>query len=456
MNRGLLNKQKSYFNKNYTKDYEFRHNQLEKLYKSIKNHEDKLLESLKQDLGKNEVEAYVTEIGLIYRSIKYFQKKLKPFMKPQRTKNEIILFPDKGYIHYEPLGSVLIIGPFNYPVQTTLEPLVGALAAGNCVVVKPSEKTPNVSSVLQSIIETTFDEEYIAVVQGDKETTSELIHLPFDFIFFTGSNRVGKIVMKAASHNLIPVCLELGGKSPAIVDKHANLKQSAERIVWAKFTNAGQTCVAPDYVLVEKSVKKKFFDLLIDTINKFYKDKKYYGKIIDIEATKRLVDLIESDRVFRLHGGTYNLEDNYIEPTVLDLEFNDIELSKSMVDEIFGPILPVISYDNSTEMINYIKGNPKPLALYLFTKNKSFEKKILNEISFGSGGINTALIQVSSTHLPFGGVGDSGIGSYHGKHSFELFSHKKAVVKTRFRLSSVNIMYPPYNKLIKVVKKILS
>lgn len=456
MNKNLLNKQKTYFNKNDTKDYEFRHNQLEKLYKSIKNHEDKLLESLKQDLGKNEVEAYVTEIGLIYRSIKYFQKNLKQFMKPKRTKNEIILFPDRGYVYYEPLGSVLIIGPFNYPVQTTLEPLVGALAAGNCIVLKPSEKTPNVSFVLQSIIETTFAEEYIAVVQGGKETTSELIHLPFDFIFFTGSNRVGKIVMKAASDNLIPVCLELGGKSPAIVDKNADLKQSAERIIWAKFTNAGQTCVAPDYVLVDKSVKKEFMNLVINTIKKFYSDKKYYGKIIDKEAMERLIELIEADRLFAMHGGKYNLETNYIEPTVLDLEFTDIELSKSMEDEIFGPILPIISYDDSIQMISYIKDKPKPLSLYVFTKDKSFEKKILDEISFGSGGINTALIQVSSTHLPFGGVGASGMGAYHGKHSFNLFSHQKAIVKTRFSFSSVNIMYPPYSKLIKIVKKILS
>ncbi|MEJ7174810.1 aldehyde dehydrogenase [Staphylococcus caprae] len=443
---------KQFFKTNKTKELKFRKHQLKILRKSIKNHENELLEALEKDLGKNNVEAYATEIGVLLKSIKIARKELKNWTKTKQVDTPLYLFPTKSYIKNEPYGTVLIIGPFNYPVQLVFEPLIGAIAAGNTAIVKPSEHTPNVASVIRNVIEDSFDSNYISVVEGRINETQTLIHLPFDYMFFTGSEKVGKVVYEAAAKNLVPVTLELGGKSPVIVDDTANIKVASERISFGKFTNAGQTCVAPDYILVDRKVKNDLINALKQTITEFYgkniKESPDFGRIVNEKHFNRLNELLEIHKNNIVFGGKSSKEDLYIEPTILE---NTNVQDKVMQEEIFGPILPILTYDSFDEAIEIIQSKPKPLSLYLFSEDENASHRVLDELSFGGGAINDTLMHVANPNLPFGGVGASGIGQYHGKYSFDTFSHMKSYTFKSTRLES-SVYFPPYKGKFKYIK----
>jgi len=447
-----FNNSKAFFNTHKTKNLKFRKQQLKLLSKNIKNHENELLDALYKDLGKSKVEAYATEIGMLLKSIKLMRKELKNWSKTKQTDTPLYLFPTKSYIKKEPYGTVLIIGPFNYPVQLVFEPLIGAIAAGNTAIVKPSELTPHVAIVIKDIIEDTFDEAYVSVVEGGIEETQTLLSLPFDYMFFTGSEKVGKIVYEAAARKLIPVTLELGGKSPVIVDDTANIKVASERISFGKFTNAGQTCVAPDYILVQRKVKNDLIKALKKTITEFYGENieksPDFGRIVNQKHFNRLNDLIQIHKDNVVFGGNSSKEDLYIEPTLLDNITND---NKIMKEEIFGPILPIITYDNFDEVLEIIQSKSKPLSLYLFSEDENMTHRVVEELSFGGGAINDTLMHLANPNLPFGGVGSSGIGQYHGKYSFDTFSHMKSYTFKSTRLES-SLFFPPYKGKFKYIK----
>lgn len=450
--RDKFNNSKAFFNTHKTKNLKFRKQQLKLLSKNIKNHENELLDALYKDLGKSKVEAYATEIGMLLKSIKLMRKELKNWSKTKQTDTPLYLFPTKSYIKKEPYGTVLIIGPFNYPVQLVFEPLIGAIAAGNTAIVKPSELTPHVAIVIKDIIEDTFDEAYVSVVEGGIEETQTLLSLPFDYMFFTGSEKVGKIVYEAAARKLIPVTLELGGKSPVIVDDTANIKVASERISFGKFTNAGQTCVAPDYILVQRKVKNDLIKALKKTITEFYGENieksPDFGRIVNQKHFNRLNDLIQIHKNNVVFGGNSSKEDLYIEPTLLDNITND---NKIMKEEIFGPILPIITYDNFDEVLEIIQSKSKPLSLYLFSEDENMTHRVVEELSFGGGAINDTLMHLANPNLPFGGVGSSGIGQYHGKYSFDTFSHMKSYTFKSTRLES-SLFFPPYKGKFKYIK----
>lgn len=438
-----------------TKSVEFRKEQLSRLKKAIQHHEKEIIQALYMDLRKSEFEAYATEVGFVLDSIGYMMKHLDEWMKPEQVKTPLHLLPAKSFIMREPYGSVLIIGPFNYPFQLVMEPLIGAIIGGNCAVLKPSEATVHTTQVIGKIISSTFPPNYIRVVEGEKEETSALIHAPFDFIFFTGSVAVGKIVMKAAAERLTPIALELGGKSPAVIDHTANLEVAAKRIVWGKFVNAGQTCVAPDYLLVHHEVKDKLVHLLKKTMSDFYgkdiQQSSDYGRIVNQRQFDRLKALIQKESQFISAGGNVDSEDLYIEPTLLEGVSWD---SPSMEDEIFGPILPIMTYDRLETAVRQIRKRPKPLAAYFFSENEKATNYFLEELPFGGGCINDTISHVGSSHLPFGGVGPSGMNAYHGKTSFEAFTHAKSILKKSTKLP-VNIIFPPYKNKVKLVKSLL-
>ena len=450
--RDKFNNSKAFFNTHKTKNLKFRKQQLKLLSKNIKNHENELLDALYKDLGKSKVEAYATEIGMLLKSIKLMRKELKNWSKTKQTDTPLYLFPTKSYIKKEPYGTVRIIGPFNYPVQLVFEPLIGAIAAGNTAIVKPSELTPHVAIVIKDIIEDTFDEAYVSVVEGGIEETQTLLSLPFDYMFFTGSEKVGKIVYEAAARKLIPVTLELGGKSPVIVDDTANIKVASERISFGKFTNAGQTCVAPDYILVQRKVKNDLIKALKKTITEFYGENieksPDFGRIVNQKHFNRLHDLIQIHKDNVVFGGNSSKEDLYIEPTLLDNITND---NKIMKEEIFGPILPIITYDNFDEVLEIIQSKSKPLSLYLFSEDENMTHRVVEELSFGGGAINDTLMHLANPNLPFGGVGSSGIGQYHGKYSFDTFSHMKSYTFKSTRLES-SLFFPPYKGKFKYIK----
>lgn len=450
----FLKEHKRYFNTGKTKEINFRISQLRNLRNSIKKYEKEILDALYKDLGKSEFEGYTTEIGFTLNSIKHALKNLKRWIKPKKVRTSIFQFPSKGYIISEPYGTVLIIGPFNYPFQLLIEPLIGAIAAGNCVVLKPSEATTNVTKLLEKIINETFDSNYIRLVQGEKKTTEALINSPFDYIFFTGSAAVGKVVMEAASKNLVPVTLELGGKSPAIVDKSANLEVIVPRLLYGKFVNVGQTCVAPDYILVHKEIKENLIETLKKTIVNFYGDNilenKDYGRIVNERHFNRLIDILSKDNKKVIYGGDYNKESHFIEPTLL----NNITYEDAvMEDEIFGPLLPILDYEDLDDVIKDLNIRHKPLALYVFTEDKKVEEKILNSVSFGGGCVNDTLSHVAEACLPFGGVGNSGMGTYHGKESFKTFSHRKSILKKSTKIN-LKFIFPPYRDKVSLVRKI--
>lgn len=443
---------KAFFNTQQTKDISFRKDQLKKLSKAIKSYESDILEALYTDLGKNKVEAYATEIGITLKSIKNARKELKNWTKTKNVDTPLYLFPTKSYIKKEPYGTVLIIAPFNYPFQLVFEPLIGAIAAGNTAIIKPSELTPNVTRVIKRLINETFDANYIEVIEGGIEETQTLIHLPFDYVFFTGSENVGKIVYQAASENLVPVTLEMGGKSPVIVDETANIKVASERICFGKFTNAGQTCVAPDYILVHESVKDDLITALSKTLREFYgqniQQSPDYGRIVNLKHYHRLTSLLNSAQMNIVFGGHSDEDERYIEPTLLDHVTSD---SAIMQEEIFGPILPILTYQSLDEAIAFIHQRPKPLSLYLFSEDENATQRVINELSFGGGAINDTLMHLANPKLPFGGVGASGMGRYHGKYSFDTFTHEKSYIFKSTRLES-GVHLPPYKGKFKYIK----
>lgn len=445
---------RDFFQTQSTKDIKFRKKYLKALKKSIKKHESDILDALKSDLGKNKVEAYATEVGFVMKELSYIIKELKNWAKTKSVTTPMMQFPAKSFIKYEPYGTVLIIGPFNYPFQLVMSPLIGALAAGNCAVVKPSEMTPQTSMVVQEILEEVFPEDYVKVVQGEKEVTSQLLDERFDYIFFTGSTKVGQIVYEKASKHLTPVTLELGGKSPVIIDDTANLKVAAERIAFGKFMNAGQTCVAPDYVIIDNTVKMKFVKALQTTIQEFYgaqiEQSEDFGRIVNDNHFNRLVNIIEDSRQQVIYGGESNADELFVAPTII----LDPELSNSvMQQEIFGPILPIIGYDTFNEVYDIVEQYEKPLALYLFTEDSDQITAVFNRLSFGGGCVNDTILHLANPNLPFGGVGHSGIGSYHGKYSFELFSHVKSYITKSTKLES-GLLFPPYKGKFKYVKQL--
>jgi len=445
----IVTSQKTFFQTNVTKNCSFRIKQLKKLEKVLKENEHLLNEAIFKDFKKSEFENYTTELGIIYSEINTACKKLHKWASTKKATTNFLNFPGKSYIIPEPLGVTLIVGAWNYPYQLSISPAIAAIAAGNTVVLKPSEIATATSALLARIINSTFDPVFFKVVEGGVPATTKLLNEKFDKIFFTGSTAVGKIVYKAAANNLTPVTLELGGKSPVIIDKSCNLKICVKRLVWAKFLNAGQTCIAPDYVCVDESIKPKFLEQLKQeiTTSNFKIENNNYVQIINKKNMKRLVSLINKEKPYI--GGTYNYEEITIDPTVLtNINFSDT----IMEDEIFGPILPIISYNDIDEVIAQIKLKPKPLSCYIFSNNNTFIKKIEKEISFGSGAINDAIMQISNENLPFGGVGNSGIGSYHGEYGFKTFSHYKSILK-KSTLFEPNLKYFPLTDLkLKIIK----
>lgn len=424
----LVSDQRRFFKSGVTRDIHFRMEQLNKLRTALIAKEDEIIKALQQDLNKSEQESFSTEIGIVYKELSYVMKNLHKWAKPRRVKTALTHIGSRGEIHPEPYGTVLIISPWNYPWQLAISPLIGAMAAGNTAIIKPSELTPSVSALITSMIKDTFSDQYVAVVEGGPDTSTSLLKQPLDYIFFTGSTNIGKVVMQAAAKNLIPVTLELGGKSPCIVHKDAPLKLTARRIVFGKFTNAGQTCVAPDYLLVHESIKEPLLKHMKEAITEFYGDSPLmnseYGRIVSEKHFLRLSDFLSNGSL--RHGGKCDASKLLIEPTLLD----DITWEMPvMEDEIFGPIFPILTYDHLDEVISSVNNRPKPLALYLFTQDSQVQRKVLSEISFGGGCVNDTLMHLATPHLPFGGVGESGMGSYHGKHSFETFSHMKSILR---------------------------
>ncbi|MES2543469.1 MAG: aldehyde dehydrogenase [Bacteroidota bacterium] len=437
----------------YKEDINFRKESLKKLLFVIQENEDAIIQALYDDFKKPAFEALLTETNYVITELNYFIKNIKQWAKPTLVLPSLLNFPSWDYIYSEPYGDVLIIAPWNYPFHLAISPLIAAVAAGNLVTLKPSENTPNTSKLIEKIISETFSPDHVKVILGGSSVAESLLGQKWDYIFFTGSIKVGKIVAKAAAENLTPVTLELGGKNPCIVDETANLKLAAKRISWGKFINAGQTCIAPDYILVQTKVKTRFITYLQEEIKNAYGENPEispdYCRIINEQNWMRLTSLIETEKI--ILGGISNKETNYIAPTLID----EPSLGSSiMKEEIFGPILPIISYESEADIKKIISSYEKPLSLYVFTENKAFAKKIIQNFSFGGGCINDTLIHFANKRLPFGGVGHSGIGAYHGKRSFDLFSHKKPIVKKANWLD-IPIRYAPYNDKFKKIRRIL-
>ncbi|GAB6991541.1 aldehyde dehydrogenase [Paenibacillus pini] len=449
----LIQKQKHFHRSGTARTLEFRITQLKRLREAIVSHERQIIDALKQDLNKSEYEAYSTEIGIIYGEISYTLKKLKKWMAPRKVRTAFTHIGSKGYIVPEPYGTALIIAPWNYPFQLAIAPLIGAIAAGNTAVLKPSELTPNLSALLCSMIGNTFEEDYVATIEGGAEVSQQLLQQPFDYIFFTGSVNVGRIVMEAAAKQLIPLTLELGGKSPCIVHWDAPLKLTAKRIAFGKFTNAGQTCIAPDYLLVHSKVKDRLLLHLKEEITEFYGKEPLtnpdYSHIVSEKHFKRLAAFLDQGTV--VSGGKTSPEQLCIEPTLLDHITWDMPV---MQEEIFGPILPIIVYDKIQDAIDMINNRPKPLALYLFSQEQEIQDIVIEQVSFGGGTINDTLMHIATPYLPFGGVGESGIGSYHGQSSFECFSHQKSVLKQTTAFD-FKFRYPSSKNGLKYLRKLL-
>ncbi|MEC5166676.1 aldehyde dehydrogenase (NAD+) [Flavobacterium sp. PL11] len=435
-------------------DIKYRKESLIKLLHVITKHEDAIIKALYDDFKKPAFEAVLTETNYVISDLKNTIKNINSWTKPTKVWPTIINFPSLDYIYSEPYGNILILSPWNYPFQLALCPLVAAVAAGNKVTLKPSELTPHTAAIIVKIINETFPLEQVEVVTGDATIAAELLKKRWDYIFFTGSVPVGKIVAKAAAENLTPVTLELGGKSPCIVDETANIELSAKRIVWGKLINAGQTCVAPDYILVHHKVKDSFVKCLIQEIEialgKNTEESADYARIINLKNWQRQLSLLENQKI--IYGGQSNADTLFLAPTLLDEpEMN----SKAMQEEIFGPILPIISYQAVSDIDKIIMSYDKPLSLYLFSENKTFIDEVLLKYSFGGGCINDTIVHLVNNRLPFGGVGHSGIGAYHGKLTFDIFSHKKSVVK-RGTWLDLTMRYAPYKDKLKTIRKVLN
>lgn len=434
-----------FFESGQTRNYNFRIDQLNKLKINIKKYEEDILKALETDLGKPTFEAYTAEIGILYEELNIAIKHLDSWMKKKRVSTPIFLFHSKSYIFPEPKGVVFIISPWNYPFQLAISPLIGAIAAGNCAVVKPSNKSEATDAIIAKLIGETFDDNYISVVRGPgSEVVEPLIdNYRFDHIFFTGSIGVGKKILKHAAKHLTPTTLELGGKSPSIVFKDADLDEAAKKITWAKYYNLGQTCVAPDYLLVHEDVKEDLIEKIKEYIVKYYgknpENSENLGKLIDQKRFNRVAELMQGDIVY---GGKVNMSKRFVYPTIIDNVSLEDEI---MHEEIFGPLLPVLTFNDREEIIDIVKANKYPLALYLFTKDSSLEEFILQNIEFGGGCINDTISHLVNPKLPFGGIGFSGMGQYHAKYSFETFSHMKSILKAG--IFQTNLQYPPYTDI---------
>lgn len=450
--KNLIDLQREYFNAGKTLDVNNRINNLKKLKNAIVNNEELILKALKEDLGKSYAEGYMAEVGMVLDELTFAIKRLKSWTKPKRVRTSMANIPSKNLLYREPYGVTLIVSPWNYPFQLTMAPLIGAIAGGNTAIIKPSRKSMNTTKVMVKIIEDTFEPDFIKVIDVGAGSNEAILKEKFDYIFFTGSVRVGKLVMEAASKHLTEVTLELGGKSPCIIDKNANMDITAKRLTWGKFLNVGQTCVAPDYVLVHESRKEELITGLRKYIKSFYgediKNGPDYGRIIDEGAFDRLISYIDKDKV-RI-GGDFDREQRYIAPTVMDnIDFNH----RVMAEEIFGPILPIITYTDLDHVINIINSRPKPLALYFFSNDRGNIDRVISKTSSGGVCINDTIMHVASSNLTFGGVGESGMGQYHGRASFDTFTHEKSIVDKGFALD-VPLRYPPFENKLKIFKKI--
>lgn len=453
----LVQKQKTFFQTGQTLALSFRVNQLKKLQKVIRQYEDEILSALKADLGKAPLEAYATELGYIYQSLNDALKHIQQWVRPQKVRTPIFAQVAKSEIRYEPYGRVLIIGPYNYPFQLVMEPLIGAIAAGNCVVLKPSEMAVQTEKIIIKLITEAFDPAYICTVYGEVEVNLHLLERPFDYIFFTGSTQVGKKVAVAAAQQLTPFTLELGGKSPVIVDETAHLSLAAKRIAWGKFLNAGQTCVAPDYIYVDERVADGLISLLKKAIQDFFgqnaEESQDFGRIINTRHFDRLKKLLYVKNGTIIYGGAWNREEKYIEPTLLSISSWDEAV---MQEEIFGPILPILTYQKIEDVIQVVRNQPKPLALYIFSTQKAFSQYVMDTISSGGVCINDTVSHLINPNLPFGGVGASGMGAYHGRYSFETFSHRRSVMQ-KSHFIQVDAAYPPYTeKKFKWIRQLFS
>ncbi|HSE42694.1 MAG TPA: aldehyde dehydrogenase [Acidobacteriota bacterium] len=447
-----VRKQREYFDTGATRPIDFRLEQLRKLKQAVKSNEQEILDALNADLGKAPFEAYETEIGIVYDEVNFALKHLRSWTKPKKVRTPLQNLPSRSYILFEPRGTALIIGPWNFPLQLILVPLIGSISAGNTSVVKPSEVASNTSRILNEIITKTFSPQYISIFEGGPNVSEELLKQKFDFIFFTGGTKIGRVVAEHAAKNLTPTLLELGGKSPCIIDQDTNLEVTARRIAWGKFLNAGQTCVAPDYVLAPSSLYDPLLTRLKEQIEILFGTDPFqspdYSRIISDRHFERLANSIKGN-IFM--GGQSDRNSRYISPTIIrDVSIED----EIMSEEIFGPILPVLKYESIDDAINVIKTRPNPLSLYLFTNNKDVEKKILDTVSFGGGCVNDCLIQFNNPNLPFGGVGTSGIGAYHGKFSFDAFSHQKGLVRSSAGID-IPLRYPPYGKRLNLLRRII-
>lgn len=451
----VVEKQKEFFKTGKPIDINYRKKALIKLRDTVDKYEEKILYALKLDLGKSEFEGYETELGIVKSELKNTIKNLEKWSKPKKVRASIMNPFSDNRIYNQPYGVCLILSPWNYPFQLALMPLIGSIAAGNTSILKLSEISSFTSGIVREIIGEIFDEEYVAVFSGEAEEAINLIESDIDFIFYTGNPKIGASVAESAGRRLIPCVLELGGKSPCIIDRKADLDNTAKKIVWGKFMNAGQTCVAPDYIIADRLVFLELRDKLVHYIKKFYGENPIesddYPKIINKKNFDRILNLIEGKRL--IFGGKYDDDSLKIEPTILEVSSMD---EKIMQEEIFGPIIPIIIYKNKSEIFEIIDKNKNPLALYLFTDNNSFEKEIIEKVSFGGGCVNDTIIHCTSEGLPFGGIGRSGIGNYHGKASFDAFSHKKSVVKSK-KFADISMKYPPFNeKKLELIKKVFN
>ncbi len=444
----IIERQRGYFNSGVTRSVSFRLNALENLSGALKLFEEKIEKALYEDLGKSGMEAFMTETGMVLEEIKYLKKHLKSLCKEKRVKTPLSQFPSKSFISPEPYGTVLILSPWNYPLQLCLSPLAGAIAAGNTVVLKPSSQSPATSAVIKDLIESIYSPEFVSVLLIDREETKELLENKFDYIFFTGSKKGGQEVMSAAARFLTPVSLELGGKSPVVIDGTCSMALAARRVAFGKVLNAGQTCVAPDYVLIKAGLEEEFSEHYLKAVKEFfpggYDD---YPKIISAPKFERLKGLLTASVKAGavIHGAEKEITDDKnlkIYPLVLSSVGFD---NPVMDEEIFGPILPLISVKDMEEALSYVREHSKPLALYLFTEDKGFEKRVLEAVSFGGGCINDTIVHLASTDMSFGGVGESGMGSYHGKASFDTFTHYRSILKKSV-LIDLPMRYHPYNK----------
>ena len=451
--KSIINNQIDYFNSRKTLNINFRIQLLKSLKKEIELNEKEIENALNNDLGKSNGESYLTEIWFVYSEIKIALKNIKKWVKRKPIRSSLLNFPSSDFIVPEPYGNTLHSSPWNYPFQLSIAPLVGAIAAGNTVLLKPSEYSINTSIILEKILAKVFDDGFVKVVQGGPEVASKLLEFKWNYIFFTGSITVGKIVAQQAAKHLTPVTLELGGKNPCVIDETASIKVTAKRIVWGKFTNCGQTCIAPDFLIVNRKIKEKLIKEIINQLSLAYSNKPIesieYGRIISEKHMNYLSSLLEDQKI--LYGGHFDIEKKYFEPTIIEINNFD---SKLMKEEIFGPILPIVEYDNFNEVDEIIKRYTHPLAMYIFTKNIAFGKKFLESYPFGGGAINDTVVHIANDRLPFGGVGSSGMGKYHGKSTFETFSHYKPYISRPLWIDPP-LRYPPFKNKINFMKKIL-